>query len=214
MKYQAVLFDFDGTLANNLAFYIKAYDYALKRYDIHLSDKEIGSKCFNHTEEQVASRFNLPSAEEFRKYYFEGIKELFVDIPLFPDAKETLATLQKKGTKLGLISFAHRWYIDSMMQQTELANYFQIIITFNDVSNSKPDPEAIHLASKKLQTPVSEMLLVGDMNGDILMARAAKCKSALFLPEENKPYYDFTQLRKLNPDYEFSDYKEFLEKLS
>ncbi|HSX09464.1 MAG TPA: HAD-IA family hydrolase [Candidatus Saccharimonadales bacterium] len=208
MRYQAILFDFDGTLANDLSFFAKAYDYALKKYDIHLSTKEIASSCFGRTEEALAAKFNLSSAEEFRNYYFEGIRTLFVDVPLFPGVIETLEMLQKNNVKLGLISFARRWYIEMMLEQTGLKKYFQTIITNNDVANAKPDPEAIFATIKRLDVSLKETLSIGDSRGDMLMGKAAGCDNALFLPKENELFYSFDELRKFNSEYEFSTYEE------
>jgi len=208
MKYQAILFDFDGTLANNLLYYVKAYDYALKKYNIHLSNKEIGSECFGKSEETITRNFNFPSAEEFRNYYFEGIRKHFTNVQLFEGAREVLEELDRNNIKLCLISFAFKWYIDMMLDQTNLRNYFPLIITFDDVKNAKPDPEGVLNASKKLHLPVENMLLVGDSSGDIRMGKAAGCDTALFLPKDNTLYYDFDSLRKLNPEYEFSNYEE------
>jgi pyrophosphatase PpaX len=211
MKYQAVLFDFDGTLANDLNFYIKAYDYALAHYGIHLSNKEVAAICFNKPEEKITAQLHLPSAEEFRQYYFEGIKKLFNGVPLFPGVLEILETLQKRKIKLGLVSFAHEWYIEMMLEQTGIGQYFQSIVTFNDVTKAKPDPEAIHLTSKKLDLPIGTFLSIGDARGDIIMGNAAGCDTALFLPNDNKDYYNFSELRKLNPTYEFASYQKLAE---
>lgn len=205
---KAVLFDFDGTLANDLSFFVKAYDYALTKYNIHLSAEEIAATCFNKPEEQITEQLGLPSAEEFRNYYFEGIKERFKNVPLFPGTTKLLDTLQKKQVKLGLISFAHRWYIDMMLEQTNIAHYFQSVVTFNDVSKPKPDPEAIVVSCKNLQVPINEMISVGDARNDVLMAKAAGCKTALFLPKDNEKFYNFDELRNLNPEFVASTYVE------
>jgi len=204
--YKAVFFDFDGTLANDLNLFVKAYDFAFSKYGLRLKDEEIARKCFNKTEEEIASTFNLPSGEEFRKYYFEGIEKNFINIPLFIGVIDILKYLQKNKIKLGVITFAKRWYIDSRLKETGIADFFQSVISFNDVTNPKPHPEAVLTSCKNLGVNPEDSLLIGDARNDILMGKSAGCKTALFLPNENKEYYDLAVLKETNPDYIFSSF--------
>lgn len=59
---KAILFDFDGTLANSLPYYVKAYDRALQKFGFKWSKKQIGQNCFNKKEDVLC--------EEYSYYYF------------------------------------------------------------------------------------------------------------------------------------------------
>lgn len=206
--YKAILFDFDGTLVNNLSFFVKAYDFALRKFGIRLPEQEIPAICFHKSEEEIAVNLGLPSDVEFSKYYFQEVDELINDVPIFSGALELLDTLQQKQVKLGVITLAKRWYIDKMVKQTGLAKYFQSVVSFDDVRNPKPHPESIALSCKRLQVTPKDVLFVGDARGDILMGKAGGSKTALFLPDENKDFYDFKTLKETKPDYIFYSYKE------
>ena len=206
--YKATIFDFDGTLANDLSFFIKAYDFALSKFGIHLAADEISKACFHKSEEQIAAKFGLPSSEEFRKYYFQGADERINNVPLFPGVVELLEDLKNNKVKLGVVTLAFRWYISKMLAQTGLSKYFQSVVSCDDVTHPKPDPESILVCCKDLEVSQEETLMVGDARGDIIMGKEGKCKTALFLPDANKSFYDFEQLRATNPDYVFSTFSE------
>ena len=64
----------------------------------------------------------------------------------------------------------------------------------------------------KLKVSVNSSLVIGDSKRDMLMAKAACAKSALFLPEKHKLFYDFNELKKTNPDFTFSKFGELKKK--
>ncbi len=201
--YRAILFDFDGTLVNDLSFFIEAYDYALQKFGIHLNPQEIPKVCFHKSEDEVARNLKIPSGEEFSKYYFEGVDKFINDVPFFPGVEPLLENLKDRHLKLGVITLAKKWYIEKMIKQTGLNKYFQSVISCDDVKNPKPDPESVNLACKNLNVSPQDTLFVGDARGDILMGKSAGCKTALFLPTENESFYDFEILKRTNPDYIF-----------
>ncbi len=208
--YKAIFFDFDGTLANNLNLFVKAYDFALKKFGIELSEKEIPSVCFHKSEEEIAATLNI-SSEEFSKYYFQGVDELINDVPLFTGTFELLKELKQRQIKLALITLAKRYYIERMLKQTGLSKYFHSVVSCDDVRKPKPDPESIILSCSNLSVESQDVLMVGDARGDILMGKAGGCKTALFLPDDNKSFYNFEILKQTKPDYIFHNFKELGE---
>jgi len=104
---KVVLFDFDGTLANSLPYYVKAYDKALQKFGFKFTEKEIGQKCFNKKEEFICQSLGIPEkTEEFRKAYFDAVNELSKEVKLFDDSTETLDFLIHKDIKIVIITFA------------------------------------------------------------------------------------------------------------
>ena len=52
---------------------------------------------------------------------------------------------------------------------------------------------------------------MGDSDTDIMAAKAAGLDSCLFLPPENKIFYDFAKLKESGPTYIVESLKEFAE---
>lgn len=199
---KAVLFDFDGTLADTLPFYIKAYDAALRSVGFVLDEKGIAQKCFSKSEYVICKDLGIPEKTEvFAQTYFSAVKDLFKRAPLFDDTIEVLNFLRDRNIKIIVITFAYRWYIDQMMNQYKLDTYFDFIISTDDVTSPKPHPEAVLKAIDKLSITADETLVVGDSKSDILMGKVAGSKTVLFTRKEYDLFYSFDELKKTNPDF-------------
>ena len=199
---KAILFDFDGTLADTLPFYVKAYDRALQKIGFTFISKEIPKICFGKSEEVICTNLGVPEKTEvFTKTYFSAVKELFTLAPLFDDTIELLNFLRDRNIKIVVITFAYRWYIDQMMSQYALNPYFDFIISKDDVTNPKPHPEAVLKAIDTLSITAKESLVVGDSKSDIIMGKAAGSKTVLFTRKEYDLFYSFDELKKTNPDF-------------
>lgn len=136
---KALLFDLDGMLVDTLPLYLQSYRKALKEQGFDLTDKEIINTCFGKTEQTICNNLGIPDkVEAFTKTYFSGVKNHFNLGKLFPGAEDILKIAKEKQIKLGIISFAYRWYVDEIIKRLDLKKYFDCIIGFNDVKNPKP----------------------------------------------------------------------------
>lgn len=203
---KAVFFDFDGTLADTLPYYIKAYDKALQTIGFHLNEKEIAKICFGKKENIICDSLGVSGkTKEFSLAHFKAVKNLFKNAPLFEDAVSTLNFLKDHNIKIIIITFAYRWYIDQMIKQYKLEKYFDFIISTDDVINTKPHPEAVLKAVDRLKIKPEETLVIGDSKNDILMGKSAGSKTILFTRKEYNLFYSFNELKKTNPTYIISN---------
>jgi HAD superfamily hydrolase (TIGR01549 family) len=200
--YSAILFDFDGTLADTLDLYIKAYDIALKKFGFVFDSNEIVKKCFGKTEQDVCNDLGiLNKTQEFRDSYYEAIDKLFKNAELFEPTQSIVKYCHDKGLKVGIITFGSRWYIDKMLEQFNIRSSFDIVISQSDVIKAKPDPEAVFVVCKRLNTDPVKTIVVGDSRSDILMGKAAGSKTVLVLYEKYKYFSDINSLTSSDPDF-------------
>ncbi len=88
-----------------------------------------------------------------------------------------------------------------MVDQLRIRQFFEQILSFDDVKKPKPDPEMIIALCKALKVSPKDSLLVGVSKEDILMGKKAGIKTALYTPEENKKFYNFEILvKEADPD--------------
>ncbi|MFZ2026068.1 MAG: HAD family hydrolase [Microgenomates group bacterium] len=197
---KALLFDFDGTLADTLPFYIQAYDSALRTIGFTFPEKEIVKLCFGKKEDVVCKALNVPEKTElFRTTYFDGVKTKFKDAPLFDGVLELFTILKEKDIKIGIITFAYRWYIDQMVAQYGLSQYVDMVISTDDVKNPKPDPEAVLSFCTRFDLSPADCIVIGDSKSDILMGNAAGSRSVLFHPSTYELFYNKNELLQANP---------------
>lgn len=199
---KALLFDFDGTLADTLEFYIKAYGYALKKLGVIWDNKEIVENCFGKTESDICGKLGKPDeVDNFQRNYFLAVKKLFAKAKLFGDTMPVLEFARKSGYKLGIITFGYRWYIDMMLKQFNLDNYFDKVISSNDVTKIKPDPEAVLKICKQLNVEPNQTYVIGDSKSDILMGKAAGSKTILVTPEKYNYFTNVKEILTAKPDF-------------
>lgn len=202
MNSKAFLFDFDGTLADTLPFYIQAYRKALESIGVFgKNDREIVTLCFGKKEQAVCDVLGIPNkVQEFSDSYFQAVRELFPKAPLITGALELLRSLKEKQIKIAIITFAYRWYIETMLKQYKLTEMVDLVISTDDVLRPKPDPEAVFKACESFALKPHECTVVGDSKSDIMMAKAAGARSILYHTSSYSLFYDLTVLKESSPD--------------
>jgi len=87
-----------------------------------------------------------------------------------PETYTVLNELQAKGLPLGIVSNFPKTLSD-LCRQVGIADYFDFIITSEEVGILKPDPRILHIALQKAQVKPNEAVYVGDHPFDILCAK-------------------------------------------
>jgi len=196
---EAVLFDLDGTLANTLPLFVRAYSLSAKEVGLRIPDREIPSRCFGKTEEEICSSFSRPElAGEFRRAYFREIRRMVIPLSRpCPGAKETLSFLKENGAGLAVVSFAYGWYAGRVLKNCGLSGYFpkKLVLTREAVKRQKPFPDQALLACNILGAKPGLTAVVGDSQSDVGMANSAGCASVLYRPDGYSRY--FKQPRKI-----------------
>jgi len=97
----------------------------------------------------------------------------------YPNARQTLSKLKRKGIKLGVVSDASRIKAHVRLAEMDLADFFEVIIALEDTGKTKPHPAPFRKAIQKLRIPAEKILFVGDNpHRDIAGAKAVGMKTA------------------------------------
>lgn len=186
-KYDAIIFDMDGTLLNTLDDLAAAVNYAMRKMKMPERSIEevrafVGNGVRRLMERSVPNGTANPAFEEafqaFREYYgghcndktgaYEGVAEL-------------LRELQREGYAMAIVSNK----LDSAVK--ELSDiYFEGIIKTaigeTEWTAKKPAPDMVYQALKELGIPVERAVYVGDSDVDIMTAKNAglPCISVLW----------------------------------
>ena len=67
--------------------------------------------------------------------------------------------------------------LEGFVKSFRLEPYVSMVVSANDVQRGKPDPEPVRLILQRLAVCASEALVVGDASFDIMMGRAAGCRT-------------------------------------
>jgi len=89
-------------------------------------------------------------------------------------AVETLKALKRMGLKIGLCTINSEKSASYILQRFKIAEFFDVTITRNMVSQVKPHPEHLQVVLKALSVVPEESVVVGDSSADMQCARELK----------------------------------------
>lgn len=209
---KALLCDLDGTLINTLPLHISAYRKTLKILGYEKSTEWIHNHCLNRTPTIICQDLGIPDKQYLFKDTYIAIANSFsTRAKLFKGALDVLKLIKQNQIKTALITLAHRYYIDNLLNNLNLNNYFDLIVSNDDVVHVKPAVDAVIKACRNLGVNEAESLVIGDSHNDILMGKNAGAKTILFYPKEHHSIYDLELLKQSNPDYIISDWNQLRE---
>jgi len=93
-----------------------------------------------------------------------------------PGVTEWLARLQVAAVPCAIASSTHRLNIDTTLAVLGLQPYFQQIVSAEDVTHGKPDPEVFLLAARQLDAAPERCVVFEDAHVGLEAARAAGMK--------------------------------------
>lgn len=166
---KAIIFDFDGTVANTLPICDYAFQSVFKEFDDReLTVEEIRS-MFGPSEtgiikENLWNIDKMNAIELFYKKYSENHEEL---VNINVEIIEMLESLKAKQIKLGIVTGKARRSLDISLKALQMDHLFEVIITGDDVNKPKPDPEGIFKALSLLNVGINEAMYIGDSDADI-----------------------------------------------
>jgi HAD superfamily hydrolase (TIGR01509 family) len=145
---KALLFDFNGVIIDDEPVQMRAYQEVLREEGIDLTEEgylaclgmndEVFLKTIYQRAEKELDPQKIPQLVEAKteKWKVEVDKQL----PLFDGIEDFIKRMENDFT-LGLVSMARRPEIDHILEKTGLGKYFSAIVSAEDVSTIKPDPE-------------------------------------------------------------------------
>jgi len=200
--FDAVIFDWDGTLADTKHVIVNSFQRVLKEIGCKTSDdfieRRIGVGPRNIFKDALKAA-NIPFDEEtINKLEKEKIKihmELIEKINLFEGATELLNSLKNK-VKTALATMSNRRVIDKLLIEKEVRKYFNVVITFDEVKKTKPDPEIFLKCAMKLKCQPERCLVLEDSIFGVVAAKKANMK-CIAIPSGA---YSKEELEKEEPD--------------
>ena len=171
-RLRAVLFDWDGTLADSAEASLRCYARLFASFGIAFDRERFGqtySPDWYRTYEAVAlprERWSEADARWVELYEEEQPR-------LLPGAKEALARLRAGGLSTALVTSGNRSRVERELARLKLSGEFDALVCSEDVHRKKPDPESLRLALERLQLTPPQVAFVGDSPEDVAMSRAA-----------------------------------------
>lgn len=174
-RLKAVVFDVDGTLLDTRQFIFQAYEDTLKKFGYALPTRKEMSGQIGRSLEDCYRAFALGGDIKALCLAHDAFQTLPGKLELvtaYPGVPEMLQELQDAHIKLAVFSSRKRSLVSSL-QQAGIAEFFEVIIQGDEVTNHKPHPEGLFKALAGLEIAPTHAAMVGDAAVDILAGKAA-----------------------------------------
>ena len=170
-----IIFDLDGTLIDSQPAALGASIEALSRFGIQVTAPEIreqfggGSrKLMQHFLERNLSSDKAGRALDEATQLKIDLQVSFTDrVVLLPQAKHLLVLLKDSGYRLALATMAARDVVDRVLIHHGIKEYFDHVLTADDVIHGKPDPEILTKTVEIMGGEVSRTLYIRDSTHDL-----------------------------------------------
>ncbi len=206
-RYENVLFDWDGTLARTLDVWMRAYEGSLAELGLFPSRRAIGGQFGDwHGVLGLGVRQDQYDAwlEDLKCRVTDGMSS----VALYDGARAMLTDVRATGARTALITTSTRDLLRPVLERTGTAELFDTVVTAEDVSRHKPDPEPVLEALRRLGGSPDRAVMVGDSDKDLGAARNAGVASILMFPPDHAAYYDIEVLRSFGPAHVCGSFAE------
>ncbi|GGA27363.1 HAD family hydrolase [Psychrobacillus lasiicapitis] len=166
---KAIIFDFDGTLANTLPICYYSFQSVFKEFDNRdLSPEEIRA-MFGPSETGIIKEnlIHLHKEQAIELYYEKYLEKHAHLVKFNSEMDDLLRFLKENGFKLGIVTGKARRSLEISLKALQMDNLFDVIITGDDVIDPKPHPEGILKALTLLELQKEDAIFVGDSEADI-----------------------------------------------
>lgn len=194
-----ILWDHDGVLVDTEYWYFKSTQRALNELGVELSKSTYltymsqGKSCWDLVREAGIKSDQLERKRKDRdSFYQEFLKNENIEIPGVIVALKSLSETHK----MAIVTTSRRDDFDLIHKNRSIVPFMEFVITREDYTNSKPDPEPYLYALSKFGASASEALVVEDSQRGLQSSISAGIECAVVHNEFTKTH-DFTGAKYL-----------------
>lgn len=189
MRYQAVIFDFDGTLFDT--------EYEEMRSLEELVTQATGVRP---PQEKLRQTFSMTGPDGIRflgcseeqaawvgPRWHEASVAALGKVPLFDGMRETIAQLRAQGARLGIVTSRGANSTRFGLEAAGWLDDFEQILCPKDTEHHKPHPEPLLECLRRMDVSPADAIYIGDSARDMACAAAAGVASGLALWGTHEP---------------------------
>lgn len=178
-QLKAVLFDLDGTLLDTAPEFYEIISAQLQKHNAApIAFADFRTVVSDGARGMVHKAFGIDPSDA----RFESLRVEFLDLyaqylgahtQLFPGMAETLAFIESKNLRWGVVTNKPAGFSAPLMQRLNLTERCATLICPDHVKQRKPYPESLLLACSQIDCAVNETIYIGDHRRDIECAQRA-----------------------------------------
>lgn len=177
LPFKGIIFDMDGTLiASTQADYL-AWKRTFANHGKELTYESYFPLLGIKSADVIKKELHLQGTEVDKALadklcYFKEIVETKGIDPI-PYAEDLLKAVRKLAVKVALATSSRRMKMQMVMEKLNLLQYFDQIVTGEEVHNSKPSPDIFLRAAEKLKLDPKECIVIEDAANGVTAAKKA-----------------------------------------
>ncbi|MEU4226605.1 HAD family phosphatase [Nonomuraea sp. NPDC026600] len=176
---EAVFFDMDGLLVDSEKVWLEIETGVMARlgaewtpeHQVHL----VGGSMERTVDYMLAVSGSSVTPEDLREWMIDGMVARLVDgVEMMPGAAELLDAVREEGIPVALVTSSLREIADAVLKAVG-RDRFDAIVTADDVTRTKPDPEPYLTAAALLDVEPVRCVVLEDSPNGVAAATAAGC---------------------------------------
>lgn len=218
-EYKGIIFDMDGLLFDTETIYCEASMKLAPKYGLTGYDEELYMRYVGVSDEELQQAYyqdfsDVPN-ETIDAFMAEGhqeVKQMFLagQAALKPGVVEILRHFKQAAVPCVVASSNMRIFIDILLDKAKIRDFFIDIVSAEDVTRAKPDPEIVEKAVSKLGFRASDCLMLEDSFNGVLASHGAGV-DVIMVPDLLQPTAEIREKTlKVLPD--LKEVKEMLLK--
>ena len=164
---RAIIFDFDGVIADSEMLHLKAFNIALAPYDIQITKEQYYKQMLGLTDIDLFKDIiekDFPKDDEKIKELLEKKRAAFENLArtecrTIGGVKEFLDMLKLNKIPMAICSGALLNEIKIILDANHLADYFEVIVSAEQVKRGKPFPDGFLFTLQKLNEKIKPKIL-------------------------------------------------------
>jgi len=204
-EYDNWIFDWSGTLVDDLAMVLDATNHVLRHYGKNEITRDEFKRSFRLPYagfyEEILPGVPLDELEDHFRVGFADSSDSGVISPLLPDALEFLKYVNAQGKRMFILSSMDATAFDAHAKELGVDHYFEAV--YAGVLDKR---EQIHTLLKTHDLKAGNTVFLGDMCHDVETARHGAVSSIALLTG----YQSAEQLKRSQPDWLVDDLSEVL----
>ena len=177
---KAVIFDLDGVILDSMPAHVAAWRTALAEVDLNIKEEILllneGNLEWSQLSKYAAAVDGNLGPHTFN-WLLERQREIYLEkyaegVAFFPPVPDLIERLTRAGLDLALVTSSTRQVLSPGLTHW-LDEFFNILITRDQVRNGKPHPEPYQTAFDRLGHSVDQVVVVENAPAGIESARSA-----------------------------------------
>jgi len=197
---KSIFWDNDGVLVDTERLYYLANKSVFESIGIELTKKMYleyflikGTGAWHLTKDYGFSQSRLEELRNTRDALFSQM--ISMEKMLFEGVRETLSILSEKY-RMSIITGSRRDHFDLIHRTTNILHFFDFVLTAEDFTKYKPDPQPYNIALQRSGLKKEECIIIEDTERGLASAAAAGIK-CIVIPHELSREGNFSTAYKI-----------------